>query len=78
MYATQKLVKKEYARMTGTKEEAAEDEGDDHPPDGVLREGGSDDEGGKKKKPSTMNRLLKTRLQKLVEKTDDTCVLSLA
>jgi chromatin structure-remodeling complex subunit RSC4 len=31
---------------------------------------GSEDEGKKKKAPS-MNRLLKTRLQKLVDKTDD-------
>ena len=60
--------------MTGTKEEAAEDEGDDHLQDGIVHEGGSDDEGIKKKKPPNMNRLLKTRLQKLVEKTDDACV----
>ncbi|KAH9923634.1 Bromodomain-containing protein [Fomitopsis serialis] len=66
-----KLVKKEYAKMTGTTEEAAEDEGDEHAGDGVAHEGGSEEEGGKKKKPPNMNRLLKTRLQKLVEKTDD-------
>ncbi|KZT73328.1 Bromodomain-containing protein [Daedalea quercina L-15889] len=67
-----KLVKKEYAKMTGTAEEAVEDEGDEHAVDGVAHEGGSEDEGGKKKKPSNMSRLLKTRLQKLAEKTDDT------
>ncbi|TFY61151.1 hypothetical protein EVJ58_g4698 [Rhodofomes roseus] len=66
-----KLVKKEYAKMTGTAEEAAEDEGDERTGDGAAHEGGSDDEGAKKKKPPNMNRLLKTRLQKLVEKTDD-------
>lgn len=74
MYAAQKLVKKEYAKMTGTKEEAAEDEGDDHQPDGLIHEGGSDDEGVKKKKPPNLTRLLKTRLQKLVEKRNDACV----
>lgn len=58
---TQKLATKEYSRMTGMKEEGHED-GD-----------GSDDE-ERKKKP-TLYRLLKTRLQKLVAKTDDGCVL---
>lgn len=55
--------------MTGISEDAGDagDDGDDH---------GSDADGGKKKKPSNMNRLLKTRLQKLVEKTDDSCVMS--
>ncbi|RPD57080.1 Bromodomain-containing protein [Lentinus tigrinus ALCF2SS1-6] len=52
-----KLTTKEYSRMTGTKEEGQGD-GD----------GSDDDE--KKKKP-TLYRLLKTRLQKLVAKTDD-------
>ncbi|KAI0720047.1 Bromodomain-containing protein [Cerioporus squamosus] len=52
-----KLAAKEYSRITGTKEDGQED-GD-----------GSDDE-EKKKKP-TLYRLLKTRLQKLVAKTDD-------
>lgn len=60
--------------MTGTTEEAAEDDGEDHPPDSAVHEGGSDDEGSKKKKPPNMNRLLKTRLQKLVEKADATYV----
>lgn len=73
-FVIQKLVKKEYAKMTGTTEEAAEDEGDEHAGDGVAHEGGSEEEGGKKKKPPNMNRLLKTRLQKLVEKTDDSYV----
>jgi len=59
-----KLATKEYSKMTGISEDAGDagEDGDDH---------GSDADGGKKKKPSNMNRLLKTRLQKLVEKTDD-------
>ncbi|KAH9947106.1 Bromodomain-containing protein [Amylocystis lapponica] len=63
-----KLVTKEYNKMAGVKEEGggAED-GEDNGGAGH----GSDDEGGKKKKAPNMNRLLKTRLQKLVEKTDD-------
>ncbi|KAI0756347.1 Bromodomain-containing protein [Daedaleopsis nitida] len=54
-----KLVIKEYGRMTGIKEEGHED-----------WEGGSDDE-EKKKKP-TAYKLLKTRLQRLVDKKDPT------
>jgi chromatin structure-remodeling complex subunit RSC4 len=49
-------VKKEYARMTGQADEDGE---------------GSDDEGKKKDKQHNFTRLCKTRLQKLVEKTDD-------
>ncbi|GBE77565.1 Bromodomain-containing protein [Sparassis latifolia] len=64
-----KLATKEYAKMTGTTEDAAED-GEDGPGSGGGG-GGFEDEGGKKKKVPNMNRLLKTRLQKLVEKTDD-------
>ncbi|EPQ60463.1 Bromodomain-containing protein [Gloeophyllum trabeum ATCC 11539] len=65
-----KLVKKEYARMTGTKEEDTGEAGEkEHDAAGE----GSDNEGDKKSKGKTpnMNRLLKSRLQKLVEKTDD-------
>lgn len=35
------------------------------------RDGGSGDEGGKKKKTPNLSRILKSRLQKLVDKTDD-------
>lgn len=38
---------------------------------------GSDTEEGKKKKAPNMNRLLKTRLQKLVDRTDDEYVFTL-
>ena len=37
---------------------------------------GSGDEGGKKKKSPNLSRILKSRLQKLVEKTDDECASS--
>ncbi|KAI8990698.1 Bromodomain-containing protein [Trametes punicea] len=59
-----KLATKEYSRITGVKEDAAADDGDDKGP--------SDDEGGGKKKGSSMYRILKTRLQKLIDKTNDT------
>ncbi|KDQ63230.1 hypothetical protein JAAARDRAFT_147324 [Jaapia argillacea MUCL 33604] len=68
-----KLVKKEYASMTGT----GEDDDIDHAADGDGGGDGGDasgDEGDKKKskgKAPNMNRLLKGRLQKLVDKTDD-------
>lgn len=62
----QKLVTKEYSKMTGTVDEGGED-ADDHA-------AGSDDEGMKKKKPPNLTRLLKTRLQKVAEKTDEECV----
>lgn len=55
--------------MTGQNEDVGDP---DHDGDGDHA-GGSDDEAKKKKGPS-MNRLLKTRLQKLVEKTADECV----
>lgn len=58
-----KLVTKEYSKMTGTVDEGGED-ADDHA-------AGSDDEGTKKKKPPNLTRLLKTRLQKVAEKTDE-------
>ena len=38
------------------------------------RDGGSGDKGGKKKKTPNLSRILKSRLQKLVDKTDDECV----
>ncbi|TFK56612.1 Bromodomain-containing protein [Heliocybe sulcata] len=64
--ALHKIVKKEYARITGTAEEEPGDGGE-------KAEGeGSDNERDKKsKKAPNMTRLLKSRLQKLVEKTDD-------
>jgi len=37
---------------------------------------GSGDEGGKKKKTPNLSRMLKSRLQKLVDRTDDECVPS--
>jgi hypothetical protein len=54
-FCEQKLVKKEYLRMTGQ----VDDEGE-----------GSDEE-KKKEKQANYMRLCKSRLQKLVEKTDD-------
>ncbi|KAH9849212.1 Bromodomain-containing protein [Lenzites betulinus] len=57
-----KLATKEYSRITGTKEQPPDD-GDDRV--------ASDDEGHGKKKISNLHRVLKTRLQKLIDKTDD-------
>jgi len=67
----QKLVNKEYTRLTGdSPEEAkvadAENDGD----------AGSGDEGGRKKKTPNLSRMLKSRLQKLVDKTADECAFS--
>ncbi|KAI0783097.1 hypothetical protein C8Q75DRAFT_726585 [Abortiporus biennis] len=60
-----KLVSKEAASLSGTTNVA--DNGELH---GEIH--GSDAEGdGKKKKAPNMSRVLKTRLQKLIEKTDD-------
>jgi chromatin structure-remodeling complex subunit RSC4 len=67
----QKLVNKEYTRLTGespVEAKTADAENDGDP--------GSGDEGGKKKKPPNLSRTLKSRLQKLVDKTDDECVPS--
>ena len=64
--STQKLVHKESSKLTGAPP------GDDDDAEG-NGEVGSDNEDKKKKAPN-MNRLLKTRLQKLVDKTDDKCV----
>ncbi|KAI9060517.1 Bromodomain-containing protein [Trametes sanguinea] len=58
-----KLATKEYSRITGVKQEAPADDADDKAP--------SDEEGAAKKKGPNMHRLLKTRLQKLVNKADD-------
>ncbi|KAL7285080.1 hypothetical protein ACG7TL_000172 [Trametes sanguinea] len=58
-----KLATKEYGRITGVKQEAPADDADDKAP--------SDEEGAAKKKGPNMHRLLKTRLQKLVNKADD-------
>lgn len=66
----QKLVNKEYARLTGESPEeakAADAENDGDP--------GSGDETGKKKKTPNISRILKSRLQKLVDKTADECAL---
>lgn len=62
----QKLVTKESNKLTGANEPV---DGDDH--DGNADGSDAEGDGGKKKKPPNMTRLLKSRLQKLVEKTDD-------
>jgi stress response protein SCP2 len=64
----QKLVNREYNKMTG------DDEQVDIMADGRAGEDDVDDEGKKKNKnkPPNMLRLLKSRLQKLVNKTDET------
>jgi len=62
----QKLVNKEYARLTG--DSAVEAKAGDGENDG---DAGSGDEGGKKKKTPNLSRMLKSRLQKLVDGTDD-------
>jgi hypothetical protein len=67
----QKLVNKEYARLTGAPLEEAKAADPEHDGDG-----GSGEEGGKKKKTPNLSRMLKSRLQKLVDKTDDECAPS--
>ena len=67
----QKLVNKEYTRLTG--DSPVEAKAGDGENDG---DGGSGDEGGKKKKTPNLSRMLKSRLQKLVDRTDDECVPS--
>lgn len=64
----QKLVNREYNKMTG------DDEQVDIMADGRAGDEDGDDEGKKKNKnkPPNMLRLLKSRLQKLVNKTDET------
>lgn len=67
----QKLVNKEYSRLTG--ESPGEAKAADAENDG---DAGSGDEAGKKKKTPNLSRVLKSRLQKLVDKTADECVSS--
>ena len=63
----QKLANKEYTRLTGKKVKKSSD----HDENGEERVEGEGDDDKKKNKPPNMNRLLKSRLQKLVEKTDE-------
>jgi len=70
---TQKLVIKEYNKMSGEDEQVdvVNDGRENASRDAANEEG---DDGGKKKnknKPPNMNRLVKSRLQKLVNKTDE-------
>ncbi|CDO73448.1 hypothetical protein BN946_scf185013.g83 [Trametes cinnabarina] len=58
-----KLATKEYSRITGVNKDAPADDADD--------KAASDDDGDAKKKGPNLHRLLKTKLQKLVTKTDD-------
>ena len=67
----QKLVNKEFTRLTGNPPEEAK--AVDVENDGDVGSGG---EGGKKKKTPNLSRMLKSRLQKLVDKTDDECAPS--
>ena len=67
----QKLVNKEFTRLTGNPPE--EVRAVDVENDGDVGSGG---EGGKKKKTPNLSRMLKSRLQKLVDKTDDECAPS--
>jgi len=67
----QRLVNKEYARLAGdspVEAKVADAKNDGGP--------GSGDEGGKKKKTPNLSWMLKSRLQKRVDKTDDKCVSS--
>ncbi|EIW86997.1 Bromodomain-domain-containing protein [Coniophora puteana RWD-64-598 SS2] len=61
----QKTVHKELGKITGKKDKKQKKEGHGEEQDG------DEDDGQKKNKPSTMKRLLKARLQKLIEKTND-------
>ncbi|KAF8846080.1 Bromodomain-containing protein [Paxillus ammoniavirescens] len=62
-----KLANKEYTKMTGKKVKKGTDPDDK----GEEKVDGEGDDDKKKNKPPNMNRLLKSRLQKLVEKTDE-------
>ena len=64
--AFQKLATKEAARLSGNTT--------DHGPDGPDGSSDIEGDGSKKKKQPNMTRLLKTRLQKLVDKVDSKCV----
>ncbi|KIK94150.1 hypothetical protein PAXRUDRAFT_470360 [Paxillus rubicundulus Ve08.2h10] len=63
----QKLANKEYTKMTGKKVKKGIDPDDK----GEEKVDGEGDDDKKKNKPPNMSRLLKSRLQKLVEKTDE-------
>lgn len=63
----QKLANKEYTKITGKKVKKSSD----HDENGEEKVDGDGDDDKKKNKPPNMNRLLKSRLQKLVEKTDE-------
>lgn len=67
----QKLVSKESERLTGIPEGA-----DGLAEDGDAAGSDADADDSKKKKGPNMNRLLKSRLQKLVLKSDDEYVLA--
>jgi hypothetical protein len=58
-FRKQKLVRKQYASITGQADTDAAEGG-----------AGTDDE-GKKQKAQSLPKILKARLQKLIEKTDD-------
>ncbi|KAG8219550.1 Bromodomain-containing protein [Butyriboletus roseoflavus] len=62
-----KLTNKEYTKLTGKKVKKSSD----HDENGEEKAEGDGDDDKKKNKPPNMNRLLKSRLQKLVEKTDE-------
>ncbi|KAI6163891.1 Bromodomain-containing protein [Pisolithus thermaeus] len=62
-----KLANKEYSKITGKKVKKSGDSDDN----GEEKGEGDGDDDKKKNKPPNMYRLLKARLQKLVEKTDD-------
>lgn len=80
LFAPQKLVTKEAAVLTGTEAPVGDgDDADDHPSGQAVPGASSDvEEGGeKKKKQPNMNRLLKARLEKLVNLTDKKYVLGI-
>ncbi|KAF9245828.1 Bromodomain-containing protein [Melanogaster broomeanus] len=62
-----KLTNKEYTKITGKKVK----KGSDLDENGEEKVDGDGDDDKKKNKPPNMNRLLKSRLQKLVEKVDE-------
>lgn len=80
LFAPQKLATKEAAALTGTEAPVGDaDDADDHPPGQAVPGASSDvEEGGeKKKKQPNMNRVLKARLDKLVNLTDKKYVLGI-
>ncbi|KAF8140554.1 RSC complex protein [Boletus edulis] len=62
-----KLANKEYTKLTGKKVKRSSD----HDENGEEKPEAEGDDDKKKNRPPNMNRLLKSRLQKLVEKTDE-------